>query len=420
VFARSDVAHGRITAIHTDDAAAIPGVVAVLTASDLGVAPHHGFAVVHDDFARPPLADGVVRFVGEPYAVVLAESLEAGLDAVETIWADIEPLPTLVHPEDALAAEAPPLFPEHGSNLAQVIVDRHRVDLDDADIVVRGRYVNPRMAVAPMEPDCGAAEIDGDGRLVFWASTQMPHGLHAQLAGVLGLDRSQVHVVTPQVGGGFGGKAGIHAEHPVIAAAALRLRRPVVWVPPRSDDMKALPHSRGQIQYAELGCTSDGRFTGLRVQLVGDAGSYPGVGAFLPMGTRRMAHGTYDFPAIQFDVAVATTNTTPMGAYRGAGRPEATALLERLVDQAAIELDIDPIELPSSSATSHCAPSRRRAERGTNACCWASACRPTWRSPLGVAPRSTEPSKSTRTVRRRCSPAPSPTGRATRPRTPCC
>jgi carbon-monoxide dehydrogenase large subunit len=201
------------------------------------------------------------------------------------------------------------------------------------------------MAVAPMEPDCCAAEVGDDGRLTFWAPTQMPHGLHPQLATALGMDLADIHVITPQVGGGFGGKAGVHAEHAVVAATARRYGRPVIWVPSRSEDMKTLPHSRGQIQYAELGCTSDGRFTGLRVRLVGDAGAYPGVGAFLPIGTRRMSHGTYDFPAIQFDVAVAVTNTTPMGAYRGAGRPEATALLERLVDLAALELDIDPIEI---------------------------------------------------------------------------
>ena len=159
------------------------------------------------------------------------------------------------------------------------------------------------------------------------------------------MDPAQIRVITPQVGGGFGGKAGIHAEYSVVAASARRTGRPVVWVPPRSDDMKALPHSRGQIQYAELGCTRDGDFTGLRVRLVGDAGAYPSIGAFLPGGTRRMAQGTYDFPTIEFDVAVAVTNTTPMGAYRGAGRPEATALLERLVDHAALELGIDPIDI---------------------------------------------------------------------------
>ena len=345
VFVRSDVAHGTITSIHREDALAMPGVIEVLTATELGIAPHHGFATVHPDFARPPLADGRVRFVGEPIAVVLAETFEQGEDAAETVWADIEPLPTCVDAEAALAADAEQIFPGHGSNQALVIVDKPRTDLSTADVIVRGRYVNQRMAVVPMEPDCCAAEVDADGRLTFWASTQMPHGLHGQLAGALGVDPAQIRVVTPQVGGGFGGKAGIHAEYTVVAASARRTGRPVVWVPPRSDDMKALPHSRGQIQYAELGCTSDGDFTGLRVRLVGDAGAYPTIGAFLPGGTRRMAQGTYAFPTIEFDVAVAVTNTTPMGAYRGAGRPEATALLERLVDHAALELGIDPIEI---------------------------------------------------------------------------
>ncbi len=345
VFVRSDVAHGTIGEIHTEDAAGMPGVVEILTAAELGVAPHHGFAVVHEDFRRPPLADGTVRFVGEPIAVVLAETFEQGEDAAEMVWADIVDLPVYVDAEAALAADAAPIFVEHGSNEAMVIVDKPRTDLSIADVVVRGRYVNQRMAVVPMEPDCCAAEVGTDERLTFWASTQMPHGLHGQLAGALGMEPADVRVVTPQVGGGFGGKAGIHAEYTVVAAAARRTGRPVVWVPPRSDDMKALPHSRGQIQYVELGCTSDGDFTGLKVRLVGDAGAYPSVGAFLPGGTRRMAQGTYAFPTIEFDVAVAVTNTTPMGAYRGAGRPEATALLERLVDQAALELGIDPIEI---------------------------------------------------------------------------
>ena len=345
VFVRSDVAHGTIEEIHLDDARAMPGVVEVLTAAELGVAPHHGFATVHDDFARPPLADGTVRFVGEPIAVVLAETFERGEDAAELVWADIEPLPALVGAEAALDGEAVAIFPDHGSNEAVVFVDRNRADLDTADVVVRGRYVNQRMAVVPMEPDCAAAAVGDDGRLTVWASTQMPHALHGQVAAALEIEPSDVRVITPQVGGGFGGKAGIHPEYTVVAAAARRTGRPVVWVPPRSDDMKALPHSRGQIQYAELGCTNDGDFTGLRVRLVGDAGAYPTVGAMLPGGTRRMAQGTYAFPSIEFDVAVAVTNTTPMGAYRGAGRPEATALLERLVDQAALELGIDPIEL---------------------------------------------------------------------------
>ena len=137
----------------------------------------------------------------------------------------------------------------------------------------------------------------------------------------------------------------LYPEQVVVAVAALQLGRPVTWMSTRSEDMVSLAHSRGQVQYVELGCRRDGTFTGLRVRLVGDGGAYPGLGAFLPAGTRRMSNGTYAFTGIQFDVLVAATNTTPMGAYRGAGRPEATALLERAVDHAALTLGIDPIEI---------------------------------------------------------------------------
>ena len=345
-FVRSPVAHGNLGEIHIDEAVKMPGVVAVWTARELGIAPHHGFAKVHDDFARPPLATGRVRFVGDSFAVVLAETAAQAADAAALVWAEIEPLPALIDPEAALTGGAELIFPEHASNQAMMIPDGSRLDLDAvSEVVVRGRYVNQRMAVAALEVDCCAAAPADDGRVTLWPSTQMPHSMREQLAVALGWDVAQIHVVTPQVGGGFGGKAGLHPEYAVVTKAARVLDRPVVWVPSRSEDLQALPHSRGQIQYVELGCTREGRFTGLRVRLVGDAGAYPTVGAYLPGGTRRMSQGTYDFPAIQFDVAVAVTNTTPMGAYRGAGRPEATALLERAVDQAALELGIDPIEL---------------------------------------------------------------------------
>ena len=346
VFARSEVAHARLGALHIDDAAATPGVVAVFTAADLGVAPHHTFAVVHQDFARPPLADGVVRFVGEALAIVVGETVQAATDGATAVWAEYEQLDTLVDPEAALDADAVSIFPQHESNQALVLTDPEALDLEAiSDVVVRGRYVNQRMAVVPMEPNSCAAVPADDGRLTFYASNQMPHALQSQLADALGMESADVHVITPRVGGAFGGKPGICAEYSAVAAAARHLGRTVSWSPARGDDLVSLPHSRGQVQYAELGCRRDGTFTGLRVRLVGDGGAYPGVGAFLPAGTKRMSNGTYRFPAIQFDVVVAVTNTTPMGAYRGAGRPEATALLERLVDHAALELDIDPIEL---------------------------------------------------------------------------
>lgn len=344
-FVGSEVAHGTINSIDVDEAKAMPGVVDVVTAADLGVAPHHGFAPVHPDFIRPPLADGHVRFVGEPIAIVLAETQAEAADAAAVVWADIEPLAAIVDMEDALAESDNVLFPEHGSNEAMLVTSDVAVDFE-SDRVVRGRYINQRVAVAPMEPNCAAAEWDaGTEKLTLWAANQMPHVVRSQLCAALGLEEANVRVVTPQVGGGFGGKAGLAFEYSVVAKCAMRTGRPVVWVPPRSEDMKSLLHGRGQIQYAELGVDNDGRFRQLRVRLVNDAGAYPNVGAHLPGLTKNMAQGTYRFDEIQFDIAVGVTNTTPMGAYRGAGRPEATAMLERLVDQAALEIGMDPIEI---------------------------------------------------------------------------
>src|SRR5262245_3090026 len=327
VFVRSDIAHGTISSIDTDEAKAMPGVVAVWTADDLAVAPHHGFAKIHDDFIRAPLASERVRFVGEAIAVVFAESREQGVDAAALVFADIDPLPAVADAEQAMSDGAPALFDGRPDNVAVAESGDAPLDLESiSDVVVRGRYVNQRVAVASMEPHGFAAAPGADGQLTIWASNQFPHYVRGQVAAAIGVDPSNVRLISPQVGGGFGGKAGIQHEYTVVAAAAHRLGRPVVWVPTRTEDMQAMSHSRGQVQYAELGCRRDGTFTGLRVRLVGDGGAYPGIGASLPGGTRRMSHGTYAFPAIDFDVAVAATNTTPMGAYRGAGRPEATAL----------------------------------------------------------------------------------------------
>ena len=189
VFARSEVAHATLGAVHTEDALAVPGVVAVLTAAELGVAPHHRFAMVHPDFARPPLADGVVRFVGEAIALVVAESVAAAADGAAAVWADYEPLTAITDPEAAFDDEAPVIFPAHGSNQAMVVTDAVPVDLESqSDVVVRGRYVNQRMAVVPMEPNCCAAVPGDDGRMTFYASTQMPHLLRGQLAAALEME----------------------------------------------------------------------------------------------------------------------------------------------------------------------------------------------------------------------------------------
>ncbi|MEI7548361.1 MAG: xanthine dehydrogenase family protein molybdopterin-binding subunit, partial [Actinomycetota bacterium] len=346
VFVRSEMAHARLLAIDTDAARDMPGVVAVYTAADLGLRPHGGMVNVHDDFLKPPLAIGKVRFVGEPIVAVVAESVAQARDAADAVLVDYEAMDVVVDPEAALASDAPLLFEHRGDNVAVTTTDAAQPDIfAEADVIVRGRYVNQRMAVAPMEPHAAAAAPASDGRLTFYGSTQMPHILQRLLCAALGVPTSDVHVIIPHVGGGFGGKAGLFAEQTVVAACALKLGRAVAWVATRSEDMVCMGHSRGQVQYVEIGCKLDGTFTGLRVHLIGDGGAYPDSGAILPANTRRMSQGTYAFTGIKFDVVVAVTNTTPMGPYRGAGRPEASSLLERAVDHAALTLGIDPIEI---------------------------------------------------------------------------
>ena len=344
-FVRSTVAHATITNLDTSEAAAAPGVVGVVTSADLDIAPFSaGIAKVNDAFAREPLAVDLVRYVGDPIAVVVAESFQQAVDAAELIDIEYDFLPTIVDPESALDADSPLIFPEKTDNVAITMLDPESDVLADATHVVRGRYVNQRVAGAPLEPNSAAAIVNGD-KLTFYCATQMPHSLKDKLAETLNRDADTIRVIAPDVGGGFGAKAGLYIEFPVLAVLAEKYDRPVTWTETRSEDMVALAHSRAQIQYCETGFDEDGKLTGMRVRLVGDAGAYPSMGALLPGLTKQMANGTYNFPKVRFDVAVAITNTSPTGAYRGAGRPEATALIERAMDQASIELGIDPLEI---------------------------------------------------------------------------
>jgi carbon-monoxide dehydrogenase large subunit len=349
-FVRSPAAHARIGSIDVSEARRAPGVVAVLTAADLGIEPFHGFMVLNAHCARPPLATDKVRFVGEPVALVVADSAAAAEDATELVVVDYDPLPAVVDPEAALAPGAPLQFEDMGTNLAAGSRDDADPDaLAGATQVVRVRIENQRVAVVPMEGNAIAAIPGDDGAghdLTVYVSTQMPHGFHATLCRLLGLEADAVRVVTPHVGGGFGAKAGVAAEHLVVTAAARRLGVPVAWIETRSENLVAMPHGRGQVDYVELGFDDEARITGMRLRVVSDAGAYAGFGGALAIGpTRLMAQGVYRIPVIHYDVAAAVTNTTPMGAFRGAGRPEAAELLERAMDLAADELDIDPVEL---------------------------------------------------------------------------
>ncbi len=351
-FLRSPLAHGLISGIDTTQAAGAPGVVGVFTAADLDLPAHHGLFVLNPDLPRPPLATDRVRFVGEAVAVVVGETKAAAVDAVELVEVDYEPLDVAVDPEAALQPGAPAQF-EGRDNLAAGL----RADpadaadaLADAEVVVRARMVNQRLAVMPMEGNAIAVlpgALDGrDDALTIWVSTQMPHGFRAQAAQLFGLEAERVRVITPHVGGGFGGKAGMLAEHTVAVGVARAIGRPVSWVETRSENLVSMPHGRGQVAYYELGLTREGRITGLRARVVGDSGAYAGFGGALTLGpTYLMSQGVYAIPKLAFDGAVALTNTTPMGAFRGAGRPEATAYLERMMDLAADELGLDPAEI---------------------------------------------------------------------------
>ena len=351
VFVRSPLAHARLGTVDTAKAREAPDVVAVLTGDDLTDLPdHRPFMVLNDTCARPMLARGKVRFVGDMVAAVVATTRAAAVDAAELVEVDYDPLEAVVDAEAALADGAPLQFEELGTDLAAGVRDPDDVDpFAGADVVVRARIVNQRLAVAPMEGNAVTATPGADDEpydVTVHVSTQMPHGLRAQVAQQWGWDPERVRVVAPHVGGGFGGKAGLAPEHAVVIEAARRLGRPVTWTETRSENLTAMPHGRGQVQYGELGLRRDGTIVGLRARVVGDAGAYAGFGGALTLGpTRNMAQGVYRIPAIAYDGAAVLTTTTPMGAFRGAGRPEAAAMLERLVDMAAAELGTDAVTL---------------------------------------------------------------------------
>jgi len=345
-FVRSPIAHAEITGVDASAALVMPGVVAVYSADDLEFPDHVGMVQLHPDVVRPALARGRVRFVGDAVAVVLAESKAQAVDAVEAVIVDYDPLPAVVDMEDALAPDAPLQFEALGSNV--VMGAREPDDFDPlagSEVVVRGRFENQRLAVVPMEGSAVAVVPgdDGDGHeLTLYLACQMPHSNRGALAKAFGVEPEKVRLIAPHVGGSFGAK---HWSPECIVAVrvARELGRPVKWVETRSENMVAMPHGRGQVQYIELGLRHDGTIVGLRCRVVGDAGAYGGFGGMLAIGpTRMMSQGVYRIPRIGYDCAVTLTNCAPMGAYRGAGRPEAAAMLERILDLAAAELGMDP------------------------------------------------------------------------------
>ncbi|MFI7522872.1 xanthine dehydrogenase family protein molybdopterin-binding subunit [Micromonospora globbae] len=348
VFVRSPLAHGRLRRVDTDAARRAPGVVAVLTAADVDLPPLPPEAgVLNQKMTTPVLADGVVRFVGEPVAAVLATSRAEAVDAAALVDLDIEPLPPLVDVHRALTDELV-LHPEAGTNLVLKLAFRRpagRADVHEgAEVVVRQRMVNPRVAPCPLEARAGQAEWGPDG-LCYRAGSQAVHLWRGQLAAALGEPEERVRVVNGDVGGAFGSKAFASREDVCVAWAARRLGRPVRWAETRSENMVAAGHGRAQHQSAELGGTRDGRIVSYALDVVQDAGAYPRIGAILPFWTRTMLTGPYAIGRARFSSSSVTTTTTPVVSYRGAGQPEAVAALERMVDLFAAEIGMDPAEV---------------------------------------------------------------------------
>ncbi|MDA8373368.1 MAG: xanthine dehydrogenase family protein molybdopterin-binding subunit [Actinomycetota bacterium] len=346
-FVRSTMAHARISAVGVEAAKAIPGVHSIWLADDLGLDDYVPAFPLNPKLLRSALASGRVRFVGEPVALIVAESREIAEDAAEAVVIEYEELDPVVDMEKALAAGAPVIDEQIERNLVGSTVAGNDHDpLADAEVTVAGRFVNQRMAVVPMETNSIAAYPSKDGEpMLVYVSTQMPHLFHNKLAKELGLPKEEIRVISPNVGGGFGGKAGLAAEYLAVARAAQLSGSALRWVETREENLVSM-QGRGQVQYVELGMTRDGRFTGMRCRMIGDAGAQGGFGGGLVLGsTKSMAQGVYSIPKISFLAAAASTTTAPVGALRGAGRPEAASFLERIVDMAAAKLGIDPAEL---------------------------------------------------------------------------
>jgi aerobic carbon-monoxide dehydrogenase large subunit len=343
VFVRAPLAHGRILSVDPSAATGMPGVAGVFFSADLNLPPMPA-GEAPAAMARPVLASGTVRFQGEAVAVVVAETRAQALDASEAVEVDYDPLPVVTDPEAALADDAPRLFADRG-NLARARrwPEPSRA-LEGAEVVVRGRFVNQRVAPAPLEPNAAVVVPDGDG-LILYAPCQAPFWVRDTVAEVLGMELEKVRVVVPTVGGAFGARIVTYPEQVAVAALARRLSRPVRYVESRSETMLAMTHGRAQVQEVELAATRDGRITGLRARLVADGGAYPGEATNMPSSTRYMASGVYRIARVEVAWACAATNTSPVAAYRGAGRPEATAMVERAVDLLAARLRLDPAEL---------------------------------------------------------------------------
>jgi len=348
-YARSAVAHGTITSIDVEGAKDMPGVLGVFTSADLDLQP------VPSNFnpaaTRTLLASDKVRYVGEPVVAVVAETAAQAADAADVVFVDVDFLPTLVDVEEALNSDTL-VYEAAGSNAvfdSTAIGNPDNTPTEeyfaDCEVTVTSRFVNQRLAPCPLEVR-GSAATWVDGRLVQWLSTQHAQGVKAPIVAANGVDDDKVRIITPDVGGAFGAKIGTYPEEMLLGSLSRAVGRPVMWRETRSESMMALGHGRAQVQYVTIGGTRDGKVTHYQMHILQDSGGFVDVGTILaPVLTRPMTSGVYDIPHIEVRTTSVVTNTTPTVPYRGAGRPEATAAIERAMDLFAAELGKDPVEV---------------------------------------------------------------------------
>lgn len=354
VILRSQYAHARITSINVEAARSSPGVVAVYTGTDVagkvGLIPCAAAAPDMKKPDYPVLAVGKVGYVGQPIAAVVASDKYKARDAVDLIEVDYEPLDVVTDIEAAVSPDSPIIHEELGTNIGW-LYQAGSGDIDaafaQADKIVTQKIVHQRLIPNAMEPRGVLAQyFPGEQQLNLWSSTQVPHLLRTTLAAMLSVPENRLRVIAPEVGGGFGSKLNVYAEEALLGWIAIQLGKPVKWIESRRENFQATIHGRGQTGTVQVAVKNDGTLLGLRYDVIYDLGAYLQLlTPAIPTLTGLMLSGCYKIPAIQLNCTQVYTNKMATDAYRGAGRPEATYLIERVMDRVAAELGMDPVEL---------------------------------------------------------------------------
>jgi aerobic carbon-monoxide dehydrogenase large subunit len=353
-FVRSLHAHAKVTGVDCSKASVIPGVVLALTGKDLlGEVEMMPTVGDWDPDSKPTrrhvLAVDEVNFAGEAVAMVVAEDPYTAEDGAEAVEVTYEALPAVVDPVTALERGAPKVHDYHKDNLAFRSTIKHgsvAKAFKKPDHLIEARFEFPRLSAVPMETrDAIAAYDQASGNLTVWTSTQSPHEARDEIAEVLRLPETRIRLISPDMGGGFGQKGGTFPEQMAVCYASMKVGRPVKWVESRRDNIMASTHGRGQVQEVKAAVRRDGKIMGLTVRLICDGGAYNDWGASMPSTTAKMGPGVYDLPAYSAEALTAFTNKAPIGAYRGAGRPEATFMIERTVDLISRRLKLDPVKV---------------------------------------------------------------------------